>query len=200
MNRSLAFILSIVVIVSGCTLECGDPMYPNPNENTEYELANVRFLCELDEVQNRTGPREWMPEGDTSCFSVSIYYQPHVTACNFNPHKEKTYCWIEQASEKKLRISKSLNQTEGNYVILKASSDVGRHFEDEWYAMTGLSLEGERGDCEFYLRFYIPSKGLYLTTRRLRVKTLFDYYYTYPDSLEDYGRYMDKIIVEYVDE
>lgn len=184
------FVMSLVA----CEQPTIDATYPCPDSNTEYELVDMMLLSEIDERECESFQRYWMTDNEeNSLYSYVVgFYQPYLT-CNFNPHSEKVYCWIDCVGDTKIRLSEKHNDWEGAFVVLSANIDVGRHVGDVWYTTTAVAFEGEKGNCEFYLRFYVPNGNKYLTTRKIVLTTDYGYYFDGEEGLEEYGRYEDKV-------
>lgn len=192
------FVLLLGVVFVSCKQQSEDAR-PDPNECTRYELADVKLWSEIEGSGADVFERYWLKDEESGVdYSYVVgFYQPYLV-CNFNPHNEVVYCWIECVGNKTLELSKSRNVWDGDYVVLSANAEFGRHIGDVWYTTTSVAFEGERGDYEFYLRFYLPNSRKYLTTRKITLSTEYNCYLEGEEGLEEYGKYVDIINIESV--
>lgn len=192
------FVLLLGVSFVSCKQQ-SDDVHIDPNENIQYDLADVKLWSEIEDRETDVFERYWLKDAKSGVdYSyVAVFYQPYL-ACNFNPHNEKVYCWIECVGNKRLELSKSRNVWEGDYVVLSADAEFGRHIGGVWYTTSNVAFEGERGDYEFYMRFYLPNSRKYLTTRKITLSTEYNCYLEGEEGLEEYGKYVDIINIESV--
>ena len=162
----ISFILPLITLVG-----CNTPE-PNSTSETEYILADVKFLGSTGNSYKDVVYWQTDEKGEDYFCLPGIYPMEHTG--NFLPHKEKIYCWIEHlGGDCKLDFS-PLCQRENGYVICDADDKLGKRIDEQWYTIFWFLCVGKRGDCDFRVRFYLPERDVYMTTPILRMTTHFD--------------------------
>lgn len=180
MHFRTQIIWSVIVMM---LVACNEPQpttepserYPNPTEDTEYLPAELSIL---NTMSNKFEDSVFWAEDEEgqSYFYINCLY-PIGQEGNFAPHQDKIYCWLEvcgENSNQRLALSQTANQWEKEYVVCGSNKYEAVIIGEKFYHSVSLRCDGERGNYEFRLRFYIPESDTYLTTPVMKLTTQFN--------------------------